>query len=120
MSDWIQKVKDFIKGHPDQAEQGLDKAEQVIDEKTGGQYAEQVDQATDAVKEQVGLPPDGPATTPPAAPEPGAPPAPAAAPGPAPTPAPAPAPAPTPEAGPLPTPEPGPGPSPIPPGTDPM
>ena len=67
MIDWFQKVKDFVRGHPDQAQQGIDKAEEVIDDKTGGQYAEQVDQATDAAKEQLGLPPDGPAATQPPA-----------------------------------------------------
>ena len=51
MSDWIDKAKDFVKGHPDQAQQGLDKAEELINERTGGQYAEKIDQGTDAFKE---------------------------------------------------------------------
>ena len=48
MSDWIQKAKDFVKGHPEQAEQGLDKAEELINERTGGKYADQVDQGSDS------------------------------------------------------------------------
>ena len=74
MSDWIDKAKDFVKGHPDQAQQGLDKAEELINERTGGQYAEKIDQGTDALKEQLGLPADGDAVPdgaqPPATPEP--------------------------------------------------
>ena len=58
MSDWIQKAKDFVKGHPEQAQQGLDKAEELINERTGGKYADQIDQGSDKLKETLGLPPD--------------------------------------------------------------
>ena len=58
MSDWIQKAKDFVKGHPEQAQQGLDKAEELLNERTGGKYADQVDQGSDKLKETLGLPPD--------------------------------------------------------------
>ena len=58
MSDWIQKAKDFVKGHPEQAQQGLDKAEELIDERTGGKYADQVDQGSDKLKATLGLPPE--------------------------------------------------------------
>ncbi len=51
MSDLIQKAKDFITGHPDQADQGLDKAEELINERTGGTYADKLDQGTDKVRE---------------------------------------------------------------------
>ena len=57
MSDWIEKAKDFIKGHPDQAGQGIDKAEELINERTDGTYADQLDQGTDKVREGLGLPP---------------------------------------------------------------
>ena len=118
MSDWIQKAKDFVKGHPEQAQQGLDKAEELINERTGGKYADQVDQGTDSLKEGLGLPPDAEGTQPPGAPEPPSPPAPSPpapapspAPAPTPPPAPTPEPVPTPEPAPTPTPEPGPGPA---------
>ena len=58
MSDWIQKAKDFIKGNPEQAGQGLDKAEELINERTGGKYADKIDQGTDKLREGLGLPPE--------------------------------------------------------------
>ena len=106
MSDWIHKAKDFIKGHPEQAEQGLDKAEEMINQRTGGKYADKIDRGADAVREQLGLPADE-ATQPPTTPEP--------VPGPAPDPGPAPTPGPTPVPEPMPEPTPGqPSPSPAP------
>ena len=103
MSDWIEKAKDFVKGHPEQAKQGLDKVEDLLNERTGGKYADRIDQGSDKLKESLGLPPDEEATLPPTpSPEPGP------TPSPSPTPAPSPAPTPTPEPGPAPTPEPAP------------
>ncbi len=92
MSDWINKAKDFIKGHPDQAGQGIDKAEELINERTGGKYADQLDQGTDKVREGLGLPPEGGDTVPAPAPTPE--PSPSPTPEPAPTPDPAPTPPP--------------------------
>lgn len=100
MSDWIQKAKDFVKGHPEKAQQGLDKAEQIVNERTGGKYSDKIDQGTDKLKETLGLQPDAEGTQQPGTPQPPATPAPV----PGPPPAPTPAPAPTPE--PVPTPEP--------------
>ncbi|MDV3222508.1 antitoxin, partial [Intrasporangium sp.] len=78
MSGWIDKAKDFIKGHPEQARDALEKAEDLVNERTGGKYAEQVDRGSDALGEQLGLPPEavseGTVTPEPedaAAPEPG-------------------------------------------------
>jgi hypothetical protein len=106
MSDWIEKAKDFIKGHPDQAGQGIDKAEELINERTDGTYADQLDQGTDKVREGLGLPPEAEDAQ--------------SVPAPAPTPEPAPTPAPTPEPAPTPTPEPGPAPTPEPAPVDPV
>ena len=58
MSDFIQKAKDFVTGHPDQADQGLDKAEELINERTGGTHADKIDQGADKVREGLGLPAD--------------------------------------------------------------
>ena len=92
MSSWIDKAKDFIKGNPDKARDALEKAEDVVNERTGGKYAEQVDQGSDMVGEKLGLPPETEDAT---APEP------APSPGPAPVPSESPAPTPKPtEAGP--------------------
>ena len=41
---FFDKVKDFVKGHPEQADQGLDKAGEFLDERTGGQYSEHIAQ----------------------------------------------------------------------------
>ena len=98
MSGWIDKAKDFIKGHPEQARDALEKAEDLVNERTGGKYSEQVDQGSDALGDQLGLPPEA-EDVPAPAPDPG--PAPAPDPGPAPAPDPGPAPVPTPtDAGP--------------------
>ena len=96
MSSWMDKAKDFIKGNPDKARDALEKAEDVVNERTGGKYAEHVDKGSDMVAERLGLPPDSEAAT---APEPG----PSAGPAPVPSESPAPTgtPMPTPtEAGP--------------------
>ena len=55
---FFDRVKDFVTGHPEQADQGLDKVEEIIDERTGGQYSEQVAQGDDVVREQLGIPDD--------------------------------------------------------------
>ncbi|WP_353509181.1 antitoxin [Intrasporangium sp.] len=81
MSSWIDKAKDFIKGNPDKARDALEKAEDVASERTGGAYAEYIDQSSDLVSEKLGLPPETEVT-----------PAPVPAPEPAPDPAPGPAP----------------------------
>lgn len=88
---FFDKVKDFIQGHPEQADQGLDKAEEVLDERTGGQYSEQIAKGDDMVRERLGVPEDQ-ATVP--VPDP--------TPGPTPTPEPIPTPDPSPEPTPMP------------------
>ena len=88
---FFDRVKDFITGHPEQADQGLDKVEEIIDERTGGQYSEQVAQGDDVVREQLGIP-DGEGTVP----EPGDPPAVPGDPTPTPGTSPEPSPVPTP------------------------
>ena len=67
---FFDRVKDFITGHPEQADQGLDKAEEIIDERTGGQYSEQIAKGDDSSASSSGIP-DDEATVP----EPGDPPA---------------------------------------------
>ncbi len=42
-----------VEGHEDQVKDGIDKIGDLVDEKTGGQYAGQVDQAQDFLKSQV-------------------------------------------------------------------
>ena len=83
--------------NPSQAvRDALDKAEDVVNERTDGKYAEQVDKGSDLVGEKLGLPPETEAGT---APEPAPSPGPAPVPTESPTPTSAPTPTPT-EAGP--------------------
>lgn len=47
------KVEEFIHEHKDDAEGAVDKAGDFVDDKTGGKYADKVDQAQAFAKEQV-------------------------------------------------------------------
>ena len=48
------KAKDLAADHPDQVGQAVDKAGDEVDERTGGDHADQVDKAQDAVRGQLG------------------------------------------------------------------
>ncbi|MFD9691876.1 antitoxin [Kitasatospora sp. NPDC059146] len=48
----LDKLKAMLKGHEDQAEKGVDKAGDYVDERTQGKYQSQVDTAQDKLKEQ--------------------------------------------------------------------
>jgi len=50
---FMDKVKGLIGGHKDQAEQGIDKAADVADEKTGGSHTAQIDSAAEKGKEGI-------------------------------------------------------------------
>ncbi|MBO4160013.1 antitoxin [Micromonospora sp. MMS20-R2-23] len=54
MSDFMNKVKDFADKHDKQADQGLDKAGDFADERTGGKYDEQIDKGVDAIQARTG------------------------------------------------------------------
>lgn len=74
---FFDKVKDFIQGHPEQADQGLDRASEVLDERTGGRYSEQIAKGDDMVRERLGIQEDQatlPEPSPDPAPAPGDPP----------------------------------------------
>lgn len=49
----FEQIKDAVAGHEDQIKAGIDKLGDVVDEKTGGQYAGQVDQAQDFLRDQL-------------------------------------------------------------------
>jgi hypothetical protein len=51
---FMDKVKGMLGGHADQAHQGIDKAGDVVDDKTGGKYAQHVDKGQDAAKDALG------------------------------------------------------------------
>jgi hypothetical protein len=50
----IDKLKDMLKGHPDQAHQAVGKAGDMVDKKTGNKYQSQVDMAQDRLDQQIG------------------------------------------------------------------
>lgn len=48
------KAKDLAGEHSDQVEGGIDKAGDMVDDKTGGKFEGQVDQGQDFLKDQIG------------------------------------------------------------------
>ncbi|MBT2449984.1 antitoxin [Streptomyces sp. ISL-43] len=50
----MDKLKRMLKGHEEQAGQGIDKAGDFVDEKTQGKYRSPVDTAQEKLKEQLG------------------------------------------------------------------
>ncbi|MEV7611828.1 antitoxin [Streptomyces sp. NPDC089799] len=53
----LDKLKQMLKGHEEQASQGIDKAGDFVDGKTQGKYSSQVDTAQDQLKRQLGTEP---------------------------------------------------------------
>ncbi|MFE4450178.1 antitoxin [Streptomyces sp. NPDC056796] len=50
----LDKIKKMLKGHEDQAGKGVDKAGDMIDDRTQGKYGKQVDTGQDKLKQQLG------------------------------------------------------------------
>ena len=50
----LDKIKDMIKGHPDQAHKGVEKGGDFVDKKTGSKYSGQVDSAQQRLNDQLG------------------------------------------------------------------
>jgi hypothetical protein len=48
------QVKDKLGQHSDKAEEGVDKARDFADEKTGGKHTDQINKAADAAKNSFG------------------------------------------------------------------
>ena len=46
----VDKMKEFLGQHGDQVDKAVDKAGDMIDEKTGGKYADKVDKAQEQAK----------------------------------------------------------------------
>ncbi|MGW6407712.1 antitoxin [Streptomyces vinaceus] len=61
----LDKLKGMLKGHEDVARQGMDKAGDAIDAKTGNKYQSQVDMAQQKINEQLGTDNKPPRDTPP-------------------------------------------------------
>ncbi|MFI1283969.1 antitoxin [Streptomyces sp. NPDC020858] len=56
----LDKLKGLIKGHPDQARQGVEKGGDAFDAKTQNKYQSQVDTAQQKLNEQIGNQPPPP------------------------------------------------------------
>jgi MT0933-like antitoxin protein len=54
MSDFMEKAKDMASEHDVQVDQGLEKAGDAADERTGGKYGEQIDKGVDVAQERTG------------------------------------------------------------------
>ncbi|MFD7610359.1 antitoxin [Streptomyces sp. NPDC059828] len=50
----MDKIKQMLKGHEHHASQGVDKAGDMVDDRTQNKYTGQVDTAQDKLKEQLG------------------------------------------------------------------
>ena len=55
----VDKVKEMLGSHADKAKQGVDKAGDMIDDKTGGKYADKVDKGQDAAHDALRKMDDG-------------------------------------------------------------
>lgn len=54
LADMANKAKEMAKSHPDQADKGVERAERMVDERTGNKYDSQTDKAADAVRRSYG------------------------------------------------------------------
>lgn len=50
----MDKLKQMMKGHESQADKGIDKSGDIVDEKTRGKYSGQVDTGQDKLKDEFG------------------------------------------------------------------
>ncbi|GGM73194.1 hypothetical protein GCM10012275_49770 [Longimycelium tulufanense] len=50
----LDKLKELVTGREQQVKEGVDKAADIADEKTGGKYTDQIDTARDKIGEQLG------------------------------------------------------------------
>lgn len=51
---FIDKAKDFVSKNPDKVRQGIDKAGDAFDQRTGGKYADKVDRVQDEANKRLG------------------------------------------------------------------
>lgn len=50
---FMDKIKDVVAGNKDKVHDGIDKAAELADDKTGGKYADKIDQGAEKVKDVV-------------------------------------------------------------------
>lgn len=54
ISDHQDDIKNQASQRSDQVEQGIDKAGNAVDDKTGGKFSDQIDKGQDALKDKLG------------------------------------------------------------------
>jgi hypothetical protein len=54
MSDFMDRAKDAVDQHDKQVDEGLQKAGQAIDDKTGGQHGDQIQKGVDQAQQHTG------------------------------------------------------------------
>ncbi|KOX05528.1 MULTISPECIES: antitoxin [Micromonospora] len=54
MSDFMDKAKDFADKHDKQVDQGMEKAGDAADRRTGGKYDDQIDKGVDQAQARTG------------------------------------------------------------------
>ena len=54
MGDFMDQAKDFADKHDKQVDQGLDKAGDMADKRTGGKYDDQIDKGVDQAQARTG------------------------------------------------------------------
>ncbi|NKN51555.1 antitoxin [Clostridioides difficile] len=54
ISDHQDDIKNQASQNSDQVEQGIDKAGNAVDDKTGGKFSDQIDKGQDALKDKLG------------------------------------------------------------------
>ncbi|WP_219460965.1 antitoxin [Nonomuraea rhizosphaerae] len=64
IGEWFRRLMGFAKGHPDQADQMVDRAKRFANERTGNKYGTHIDKGADALRRQYrgaegGTPPPG-------------------------------------------------------------
>ncbi|MFF8608791.1 antitoxin [Streptomyces sp. NPDC015346] len=50
----MNKLKEMMGQHPDKTQQGIDRAGDMVDKRTGNKYADKVDQAQQQMKDRLG------------------------------------------------------------------
>ena len=51
---FLDKAKEFVDGHDKQVDEGLEKAGEQVDQRTGNKYSSQIDKGVDAAQERTG------------------------------------------------------------------
>ncbi|MDP9793342.1 hypothetical protein J2S43_001854 [Catenuloplanes nepalensis] len=54
MSDFLNKADDFADKHDKQVDQGLEKAGDAVDQRSGGKHSDQIDRGVDEAQKRTG------------------------------------------------------------------